>query len=227
MRFSAKVDSRQDLTSTSEKGLVVDFSLRRPGFSPSILHARNNWQRDKVFSENPCLSCQLAFHPCSILIHPSSVVQKIGTLQTAVAQTDKLPIHHTNENNKWKPHNSQDTETNLTYIFTTFPSTYFDARHVSIGLAPSHSQSFSPFLLHLSSSVPHKFVTKVSMSTESFFLYFLVVYIFVSIKPPLWRNIKRLSLFHCCHVGRNLKAVTVRQYGIKSYDRLKDFSLRL
>lgn len=138
---------------------------------------------------------------------------------------DKVPIHHINKNTMWKPHNSQGTETDLAGIFTTFPSTYFDAIHVSIGLATSHSESFSHFLLHLSSSLPHTFVTTVSMPTNSFVLYFLVVYILVSIKPPLRRHIKRFSLFNFRHVGRHITAVTARQYGLNIYDRLKDFSL--
>jgi hypothetical protein len=101
MRFSAAVNARQGLTSTSEKELVVDFSPRKPGFSPSALQAWNNWQRDKVFSEKKtCLSSQLAFHPCSLLIYPSSVVQKFGTLQTAVTQREKVPNLHVNKNNK-------------------------------------------------------------------------------------------------------------------------------
>ena len=156
MRFSAAVDARQGLTSTSEKGLAVDFLPQRSGFSPSALHAWNNWQRDRGFSENPCLSFQLAFHPCPILIHPSSVLQKIGTLQNAVAQRDKVPIHHVNKNNKWKPHNSQGTETDLVDILNTFPSTYCDARHVSIDLTPSHSQSFSLFCF----TFPHLYLTR-------------------------------------------------------------------
>jgi hypothetical protein len=98
------------------------------------------------------LSCQLAFHPCSLLIYPSSVVQKIGTLQTAVTQRDKIPIHHVNKNNKWKPRNSQGTETDVIDIFITFPATYFDSRHVSIGLAPSTILTFSASSFLISTS---------------------------------------------------------------------------
>ena len=151
----------------------------------------------------------------------------IGTLQAAVTQKEKLAIHHINQNNKWKHHNSQGTETDLVDIFITFPLTYLDARHVSIALAPSHYQPFSPLLLHLSSSLPHTSVTNVSTSFDIFLLSFLVVYILVSIKPPLWRHIKRFCLFHFCHVGRNITVVTDSQDGINNCDVLKDFSLRL
>ena len=154
-------------------------------------------------------------------------MQKTGTLQTAVTQRDKVPIHHVNKSNKRKTHNTQSTETDLVDNFTTFPSTYFDARHVSIGLVPSHSQSFSPFLLHLSSSLPHTFVTIVPLSTDSFLLHFLVVYTLFSITSPLWRHIMKLSLFHCCHVGRHITTATARQCSLNNCDRLKDFSLRL
>lgn len=55
-----------------------------------------------------------------------------------------------------KPQNSHGTEKNLVHIFTTFASTYLDAKHVSIGLVPAHSLLFSlnfalPFLI----STPH------------------------------------------------------------------------
>lgn len=77
----------------------------------------------------------------------------IGTLQTAAAQRDKVAIHHVNQNNKWKHHNSQGTEADLVDIFITFPLTYFDARHVSIGLAPSAIPTF--FASHFLTSTSH------------------------------------------------------------------------
>jgi hypothetical protein len=57
--------------------------------------------------------------------------------------------------------------------------------------------------------LPHTFVTNVSVSTDVYHLYFLVVYVLVSIKLPLRQHTKKFPLFHFCHVGRNITAVTV------------------